>query len=479
MSDTVTPEQTALPERLRRLPELANDLWWTWNSAPREVFRRLDYPLWRQTAHNPVLMLRLVSNEMIEAAVADPSFLALYDSAIAALDRGRSGLETWWSSQFADTPGPLAYFSAEFALHQSLPIYAGGLGVLAGDHCKEASDLGVPLIGVGFMYPQGYFHQNLSPEGWQMEVYERLSWADAPVDPALTPDGKPCVIAVPLGNRSVLASVWRVRLGRVTLFLLDTDLEENTPWDRELSARLYGGDREIRIQQEIILGIGGVRALKALGLTPAAWHLNEGHAAFVVLQRIRDLIEHGETFESALEEVRRTTIFTTHTPVPAGHDAFPFNLVETHLAGAWGTRGASRDAVIALGPARPASSTASVSCTGRSRATCGGRSGRASRATDGPSGRSRTASTCRPGSPRTCARCSTRTSSQAGWSAMTTRRSGRPSSTSPTTSCGGRAIPSATTFLRSSASAPATAGASNGSARRGSSRPARSWIRTR
>ncbi len=164
--------------------------------------------------------------------------------------------------------GPLAYFSAEFALHQSLPIYAGGLGVLAGDHCKEASDLGVPLIGVGFMYPQGYFHQNVSPEGWQMEVYERLSWADAPIDPAITPDGKPCVIAVPLGNRSVLASVWRVRLGRVTLYLLDTDLEENTPWDRELSARLYGGDREIRIQQEIILGIGGVRALKALGLAP-------------------------------------------------------------------------------------------------------------------------------------------------------------------------------------------------------------------
>jgi starch phosphorylase len=198
----------------------------------------------------------------------------------------------------------------------------------------------VPLVGVGFMYPQGYFHQTVSQsEGWQMEVYERLSWADAPVDPAMTPDGKPCVIAVPLGSRSVLAAVWRVRLGRVTLYLLDTDLEENTPWDRELSARLYGGDREIRIQQEIILGIGGVRALKALGLSPAAWHLNEGHAAFVVLQRIRDLIEHGESFDSALEEVRRTTIFTTHTPVPAGHDAFPFNLVETHLAGAWGTLG--------------------------------------------------------------------------------------------------------------------------------------------
>ena len=349
MQEPVTPDQAAIPKRLHRLPELANDLWWTWNTSPREVFRRLDYPLWRQTAHNPVLMLRLISSEMVEAAAADPAFLALYDASIAALDQQRSNRETWWSTRFAHTPGPLAYFSAEFALHQSLPIYAGGLGVLAGDHCKEASDLGVPLIGVGFMYPQGYFHQNVSPEGWQMEAYERLSWADAPTDHALTPDGKPCVIAVPLGNRSVLAAVWRVRLGRVTLYLLDTDLEENTPWDRELSARLYGGDREIRIQQEIILGIGGVRALKALGITPAAWHLNEGHAAFVVLQRIRDLIEHGETFDSALAQVRKTTIFTTHTPVPAGHDAFPFNLVETHLAGAWGTLGGSRDAFLALG----------------------------------------------------------------------------------------------------------------------------------
>jgi starch phosphorylase len=221
--------------------------------------------------------------------------------------------------------------------------------VLAGDHCKEASDLGIPLIGVGFMYPQGYFHQSVSPEGWQQELYERLNWTDAPIDRAMLPDGRPCIVAVPLGNRSVLASVWIVRLGRVKLYLLDTDLKENAPWDRELSARLYGGDRETRIQQEIILGIGGVRALKALEPAPAVWHLNEGHAAFVVLQRIRDLIEHGQTFDAALAEVRRTTMFTTHTPVAAGHDAFPFNLVETHLAGAWGTLGAYREAFLALG----------------------------------------------------------------------------------------------------------------------------------
>ena len=338
-----------IPERIKRLPELATDLWWTWNPQAREVFRRLDYPLWRQTAHNPVRMLRNVSQELLRIAEADENFLAVYDAAIDALDGARSARATWWQQRFSDSPGPIAYFSAEFALHQSLPIYAGGLGVLAGDVCKESSDLGVPLIGVGFMYPQGYFHQTVSPEGWQQELYERLNWADAPIEPAITPDGNPCIVPVPLGNRSVLVKVWRVRLGRVKLYLLDTDLEENAPWDRELSARLYGGDRETRIQQEIILGVGGVRALKALGSEPVVWHLNEGHAAFVVLQRIRDLIEKGGSFDSALEDVRRTTVFTTHTPVPAGHDAFPFSLVETHLAGCWGSLGEYRDRFMQLG----------------------------------------------------------------------------------------------------------------------------------
>src|SRR5580765_8097600 len=328
-----------LPERIHRLPELANDLWWTWNPQAREVFRLLDYPLWRQTAHNPVLMLQSVSPELLATAASDDRFVAVYDTAMDALDRARSAQDTWWQHSFRDNPGPIAYFSAEFALHQSLPIYAGGLGVLAGDHCKEASDLGVPLIGIGFMYPQGYFHQSVSPEGWQTESYERLNWDNAPIEPAITADGKTCIVPVPLGNRSVLVQVWRVRLGRVKLYLLDTDLEENAPWDRELSARLYGGDRETRIQQEIILGVGGVRVLRSLGIEPAVYHLNEGHAGFVVLQRIRDLIEHGATFDAAVDEIRRTTIFTTHTPVPAGHDAFPFHLVETHLAGAWGTLG--------------------------------------------------------------------------------------------------------------------------------------------
>jgi starch phosphorylase len=339
-----------LPDRIKRIEELAYDLWWSWNTDARQVFRRLDYPLWRQTAHNPVRMLQMIPRATLEAGLANPEWLANYDHVIVRHDAARSAQHTWCARECSQLHGKtIAYFSAEFALHQSLPIYAGGLGVLAGDHCKEASDLGVPLIGVGFMYPQGYFHQGLSPEGWQQEIYEKLNWTETAIEPAITPEGKPAITAVPLGNRTVLAAVWLVRLGRVRLYLLDTDLEENAPWDRELSARLYGGDRETRIQQEIILGIGGVRVLKSLGLDPAVYHLNEGHAAFVVLQRIRDFCEAGWTFDDALEQVRRTTVFTTHTPVAAGHDAFPFHLVEAHLAGAWGDLGGYREKFLALG----------------------------------------------------------------------------------------------------------------------------------
>ncbi len=339
-----------LPDPVNRLAELAVDLWWSFHPDARNVFRRLDYSLWRQTAHNPVQMLWRVPREKIEAAAADSAFMDLYRRALAQLDAARDARQSWWATRFPHlTDQSIAYFSAEFAVHQSLPIYAGGLGVLAGDHCKEAGDLGVPLIGVGFMYPQGYFHQQVSPDGWQQEVYERLNWSDAAIEPAFATDGSKCITAVPLGDRSVLVDVWRVRLGHVQLYLLDTDLEENAPWDRELSARLYGGDRETRAQQEIILGIGGVRVLKALGIRPSVFHLNEGHAAFVVLQRIREAIDAGATFEAALEDIRQTTVFTTHTPVPAGHDAFPFNMVEKHLAGCWGTMGPNRDKFLALG----------------------------------------------------------------------------------------------------------------------------------
>ena len=339
-----------LPERIKDLGEIASDLWWSWHYRARDMFRRLDYPLWRLTAHNPVAMLRQISPERLEAVSHDRAFLALYDDALRALRAARASRESWWSRTHAEAAqATIAYFSAEFALHQSLPIYAGGLGVLAGDFCKEASDLGMPFIGVGFMYPQGYFHQKVTADGWQEETYEILNWDDAPTRPTVQPDGTRCTVSVPLGTRTVHAAVWQVRAGKVRLFLLDTDIEENAPWDRGLSARLYGGNQEMRLQQEIVLGLGGVRALKAMGIEPAVWHLNEGHAAFVALQRIWDQIEQGASFDTALEHVRATTVFTTHTPVPAGHDAFPFPLVETHMAGAWGGLGEYRERFMALG----------------------------------------------------------------------------------------------------------------------------------
>jgi starch phosphorylase len=340
----------AIPERIGRLDELAANLWWSWQYTSRKVFRDLDYQLWRTTAHNPVRMLWLVTRERLEQMSRDPEFLRTYDHAIAGLDAAYAAKNTWAARRFPELhDAPIAYFSAEFAIHQSVPIYAGGLGVLAGDHCKEASDLGVPLVGVGFMYPQGYFHQTVSPDGWQMEVYERLNWPDVPISQALKPDGSPCVVAVPLGDRAVLTNVWKVSIGLVNLYLLDTGLEENAPQDRDLSARLYGGDRETRLQQEIILGIGGVRALRALGIAPAVWHLNEGHAAFVVLHRIYEYIAGGMNFDEALAAVRRATIFTTHTPVAAGHDAFQFDRVEHHLQGAWGPLADHQGRFLALG----------------------------------------------------------------------------------------------------------------------------------
>jgi starch phosphorylase len=347
----MTDQVPQLPARLARLRELASDLWWSWHPA-RAVFRRLDYTLWRQTAHSPVMMLAQMTPETLDRAAADPAFLALYDAALDALDATRASAangKTWWHERVKSDHEVVAYFSAEFALHQSLPIYAGGLGVLAGDHCKEASDLGVPLIGVGFMYPQGYFRQRISAEGWQQEVYEKLNREHAPIAHARTLDDKPCVVLVPLGTRSVLVQVWEIKLGRVRLLLLDTDLEENQPWDRELSARLYGGGQDTRLQQEIVLGLGGVLALRTLGLTPAVWHLNEGHAAFVVLQRLRDFLAAGRKWDDAVDEVRRTTVFTTHTPVPAGHDAFPFHLVEQQLASCWGSMNGQRENFLALG----------------------------------------------------------------------------------------------------------------------------------
>ncbi|MBI3248218.1 MAG: alpha-glucan family phosphorylase [Deltaproteobacteria bacterium] len=345
--------KSTLPPRIGQLHDLAYNLWWSWHPEARAVFEAIDRTLWSLTAHNPVKLLQEVRPERLSALASDPSFLRRYDAAMMAFVADMNAQDTWTARTFPQlAEATVAYFSAEFGIHSSLPIYGGGLGVLAGDHCKEASDVGVPLVGVGFMYPQGYFHQRLSADGRQEAVYEHIDRAHAPLLPALTPDGNRCLVTVPIDDRKIQMQVWHVRVGRSSLYLMDTDVEENAPWDRELSARLYGGDLEMRILQEILLGIGGVRVLRALGIRPNLWHLNEGHAAFVTIERLRECMQTGMSFEEAQAEVRRSTVFTTHTPVPAGHDAFSFLLVDRYLHKYWAELGIDRERFLALGAYR-------------------------------------------------------------------------------------------------------------------------------
>ncbi len=340
----------ALPARIGRLGELAYNLWWSWHPEASAIFSYLDPALWELTNHNPVAMLRSISSQRLDAAVSDAGFLRRLDGMMMAFDRGVSARDSWFSQEYPRLAShTVAYFSAEFGLHNSLPIYSGGLGILAGDHCKESSDLGLPFVGVGFLYPQGYFHQRISPEGRQEEVYTRFEYSASPVEPVLTRETEGGLMKLHLDGRMIHIAVWRVRLGSVSLLLMDTDVEENEPWDRELSARLYGGDQETRIRQEMVLGIGGVRMLEMLGIRPAVFHANEGHAAFLMLERIRGLVQSGLSFDEAAEVVRKTSVFTTHTPVSAGHDAFPFQLVEKHFGGYWSSLGLDRERFLSLG----------------------------------------------------------------------------------------------------------------------------------
>jgi len=341
-----------IPERIGRLDELAHNLWWSCNQQAREMYRVLDYPTWRAYGHNPVRQAHGISPERLEAVAADPRFLSLYDQVMAEFDADMNpARHTWYANHYPTFKSdPIAYFSMEFAIHNSLPIYAGGLGVLAGDLCKEACDLGLPLVAVGFMYPQGYFHQHISADGRQEEIYRQLAFEAAPVSPLTLPDGSRRFAAVQLNNRALHLGVWQVRLGRLTLFLLDTNIEENAPEDRDLSARLYAADPEQRIQQEMLLGIGGVRVMEAVGIRPSIWHANEGHTAFMMLERIRqETKENHESFLEALEKVRETTIFTTHTPVAAGHDVFTTELVEKYFSHYWPSLGIDRSTFLDLG----------------------------------------------------------------------------------------------------------------------------------
>jgi len=319
----------SMPRRLERLEDLAHNLWWCWNPEATALFRELSPEVWERVGHNPVKLLSEVDQVLLDEAARNPHYLERLDRVLGQFDRYLRDAGTWFNRQFPDRRTDLiAYFSAEFGLHESLPIYSGGLGVLSGDHCKSASDLGLPFVAVGLLYNQGYFRQRINPSGIQEALYDRLTFSELPMRPAEAPEGGPVIVGVELPGRTVWAKVWQVRVGRITIYLLDTDIPENGTEDRGLSAKLYGGDHEMRIAQEVILGIGGVRALRALGLRPTVWHLNEGHSAFSGLERIRELVEEeGHGLAEAMEAVSAASVFTTHTPVPAGNDAFGFDLI--------------------------------------------------------------------------------------------------------------------------------------------------------
>jgi len=341
---------TKIPARIARLAELAYNFWWSWHRQARDLFKMLDYPSWSSTGHNPVKMLLEVSSQRLAELAADPLFLRQYDAVLMAFDRDLKNGHLWFPGKYPDLVShPVAYFSPEFGLHQSLPIYSGGLGVLAGDHCKEASDLGIPFVAVGFLYEMGYFRQHITADGWQEAIYSHIKPDQVAVRKIFAADGESLCVPVEVGDRTVHLQVWHVQAGRTQLYLMDADNDLNAPWDRELTARLYGGGQEMRIQQEIVLGIGGMRVLRALEIDPVVFHLNEGHSAFLVLERAREMIAAGQSFDEARESVRATTIFTTHTPVPAGHDVFPFHMIEKYFHVYWSRLGLSREQFLALG----------------------------------------------------------------------------------------------------------------------------------
>ncbi len=338
------PNHFDLPRRINRLGELAYNLWWTWNPSGQRLFYRIDYALWERLNHNPLLFLRSVGRTEVNAAALNPIYLEIYDRVFANFDAYMNARETWSTQTYEKRSSQQsAYFSMEFGLHETLPIYSGGMGMLAGDYLKESSDLGLPLVGVGLMYAEGYFSQRISEDGWQESINNLLNFEELPVLQVLDGDEKPLTISVNFPDRTVIAHIWELRVGRVPLYLLDTDLDENTPADRNLTLRLYYSDLDLRIAQEILLGVGGVRALRALGYDPTVWHMNEGHAAFLTLERARELVAKGLTFNKAITKTRHGNIFTTHTPVPAGNDEFPLWLVDKNLSCYWPELGLNRD----------------------------------------------------------------------------------------------------------------------------------------
>ena len=345
---TVNPQ---LPKKIERLSEIANNLWWSWNTEFLKLFKTIDIDLWEQCGKNPVKFLKLVDQEKVEKIAEDPEFLKEYSKNVENFEDYMDSKNTWFRKNFPENKSnEIAYFSAEYGLDEILPIYSGGLGILSGDHLKSASDLGIPLIAIGLLYKNGYFYQKINRVGAQETEYRSIDINNLPILPVKDHDGQDLMISVNMPKKRLYLKVWKIQVGRVTLHLLDSDIPENLEEYRGITSTLYGGDQEMRIQQEIVLGMGGVMLLKALGVNPTVYHMNEGHSSFLVLQLISDIIaEKKVSFQIAKDIVSAKTVFTTHTPVPAGNDIFPIELVEKYFDGFWNSLAISKEEFLELG----------------------------------------------------------------------------------------------------------------------------------
>ena len=322
-----------LPTSIEPLREMAFNLWFSWEPDAVALFKMLDPEMWERCYHNPVKLLQRIRQARLREVAEDDDFRRELDHVYRRFQDYLSSKETWFTKHWSnEIQGPIAYFSAEFGIHESIPEYSGGLGILAGDHCKAASDLGLPFVAVGLLYRHGYFKQQLNKEGWQEAIAMNIAFNELPIQEVRQADGSALTIQVDILGRPVLAKIWEIKVGRIPLFVLDTDVASNCEEDCRITAELYGGDIEMRIRQEIVLGIGGVRALKAMGISPSVYHMNEGHAAFLGIERIRQLmVEHGVEFYQALQVTAASSVFTTHTPVAAGNDAFPPELLHRYF----------------------------------------------------------------------------------------------------------------------------------------------------
>ena len=345
---TVKPQ---LPKSINRLDEIANNLWWSWNSEYLRLLKKIDRDLWETVEKNPVKFLKRVSQERLEMAAKDSSFVKEYEKVLKNYEDYMSSKDTWFSKKYPENKNDLiAYFSAEYGLDETIPIYSGGLGILSGDHLKSASDLGIPLVGVGLLYKNGYFHQKIEGYGIQKSEYKNIELDNMPIHPVKNEDGEDLLIEVKFQKRTVALKVWKINVGRICLYLLDSDIDKNSPEDRETTLKLYGGDQDMRIRQEIVLGVAGVRLLKELGLNPTIYHRNEGNSAFLTLELRKNIIAEKEvSFEIARDIVSSKTVFTTHTPVPAGNDIFPTDLVERYFKDFWPKMGIEREDFLKLG----------------------------------------------------------------------------------------------------------------------------------